>query len=227
MLWYHQGLREGWGGMEATLDRTFDVTATKQKPDRRLHISTLRITLIAMAILAFLFTFTFTTTWGERMDQLSALSSTDAFKTMDLETLDGTHFTSENLKDARITIFNVWGTTCPPCIREIPYLQRINNEYAPGEVQVVGLLMDSVDARGTVVQEHLDEARKLMADSDATYPTIILDQATYAFLSTNTVGTPTTFYVDSDGNIIRTVTGGNTYNNWKAYTDEELAKLSQ
>ena len=75
--------------MEAVLDRTFDVTATKKKPDRRLHVSTLYVVLIAMTLLAFLFTFTLTKAWGERMDQLSALSSTDAFKTMDLETLDG------------------------------------------------------------------------------------------------------------------------------------------
>lgn len=213
--------------MEAVLDRTFDVTATKKKPDRRLHVSTLYIVLVAMTLLAFLFTFTLTKAWGERMDQLAALSSTDAFKTMDLETLDGTHFTSENLKDARITIFNVWGTNCPPCIRELPYLQELNDTYAPGEIQVVGLLSDSVDASGTVVPAHLDDARKYMADSGATYPTLILDQATYAFVTTNIVGTPTTFFVNSDGEVVRTVTGGNTYNNWKAYTDEELAKLSQ
>ena len=66
-----------------------------------------------------------------------------------------------------------------------------------------------------------------MADSGAPYPTLILDQATYAFVTTNIVGTPTTFFVNSDGEVVRTVTGGNTYNNWKAYTDEELAKLSQ
>ena len=149
--------------MEAVLDRTLDVTATKQKPDRRLHVSTLYIVLVAMTLLAFLFTFTLTKAWGERMDQLAALSSTDAFKTMDLETLDGTHFTSENLKDARITIFNVWGTNCPPCIRELPYLQELNDTYAPGEIQVVGLLSDSVDASGTVVPAHLDDARKYMA----------------------------------------------------------------
>ena len=144
-----------------------------------------------------------------------------------LETLDGTHFTSENLKDARITIFNVWGTNCPPCIRELPYLQELNDTYAPGEIQVVGLLSDSVDASGTVVPAHLDDARKYMADSGATYPTLILDQATYAFVTTNIVGTPTTFFVNSDGEVVRTVTGGNSYSSWKSYTDEELAKLSQ
>lgn len=213
--------------MEAVLDRTYDVTAAKKRPDRRLHVSTLYITLIAMTLLAFLFTFTLTTAWGERMDQLAALSSSDVFKTMDLETLDGTHFTSENLKDARITVFNVWGTECPPCIREIPYLQELNNTYAPGEIQVVGLLSDSVNAQGEVVPAHLDTARKYMEDSGATYQTLILDQATFAFITTNIVGTPTTFYVNSDGEIIRTVTGGNDYGSWKAITDEELAKLSQ
>ena len=213
--------------MEAVLDRTYDVTATKKKPDRRLHVSTLYITLIAMTLLAFLFTFTLTTAWGERMDQLAALSSSDVFKTMDLEALDGTHFTSENLKDARITVFNVWGTECPPCIREIPYLQELNNTYAPGEIQVVGLLSDSVNAQGEVVPVHLDAARKYMEGSGATYQTLILDQPTFAFITTNIVGTPTTFYVNSDGDIIRTVTGGNEYESWKAITDEELAKFSQ
>lgn len=211
--------------MEATLDRPIDAAAKKPKRDRRMHTSTVRVFLASFVLLVFVFTFTYTKAWGEWADRLAEESSTDVFSTMDLQTLDGEHFTAEDLKGSRITLFNVWGTNCPPCIRELPELEALSKSYAPGEIQVVGILSDSMSSEGEVMEGHLDDARMYMENSGATFPTLILDQRTYAFIMSTLIGTPTTFIVDSEGNVIRTVVGGNDLAGWKTIVDEVLSGL--
>ena len=43
----------------------------------------------------------------------------------------------------RILVVNFWATWCPPCIRELPALDRLQQEREARGVQVVGLAVDS------------------------------------------------------------------------------------
>ena len=65
------------------------IGATKPKRDRRLHLSTARIWVIAAVITAFAFMFSFTRAWGERMDRLDDMSNSDVFVNKTYETIDG------------------------------------------------------------------------------------------------------------------------------------------
>lgn len=197
----------------------------KPAKDRRMRVSTLRVVLCALLVGVVCLTFAYTTAWGERIDLMTKQSSTDVFKNIDLEALDGSSFTSENLKDARVTLFNVWATTCAPCIAELPALEELNHSYDPGEIQVVGLLEDSLDANGRLVPAHLETAQGYLDKVGATFPTLALDEATYAYVKTASIGTPTTFFVNSDGEIIHVVTGSNSLQGWKQQVDTALSKL--
>lgn len=180
----------------------------------------------ALLIAVVFFTFSYTLAWGHKVDLMASQSSTDTFKNLNLETIDGDVVTSENLKDARVTLFNVWGTTCAPCVQELPILEELTHSYAPGEIQLFGMLEDSLDSRGGVVQAHLDTAKNYLTKAGATYPTLVLDEPTYAFVKTSVVGTPTTFFVDSEGNIVHVVTGANSLDGWKEQVDIALSNLS-
>ena len=195
------------------------------KGSLRVHRSTARILLAACAICAFAFTFAFTTAWGIRVDQLSAFSSTDVFKEFDLEDLNGGHFTQEDLKGARVTLFNVWGTSCTPCIEEMPDLEKLGQTYEPGKIQIVGLVEDAVNTKAEVVPAKAKEALEIMDRAGATFPSLIMDMDTYAFVKTTVSGTPTTFFVDENGTILKTVTGRQSYKQWKISVDEVLASL--
>ena len=210
-----------------TAPTTDSTAAPKPKRDRRLHLSTLRVLVCALIIGIVGFTFSYSIAWGNKIDLITRQSSTDVFKSLDLETLDGDSFTSENLKDARITLFNVWGTTCAPCVHELPILEELNNSYDPGEIQVVGMLEDSIDSNGQLVPAHLETAKGYLQTSGATFPTLALDEQTYAFVEASISGTPTTFFVDSEGNIVHVVTGANDLEGWKQQTDTALSKLSE
>ena len=201
-------------------------TGSRPARDRRMRSSTLRVVLCALLVGIIGFTFSYTTAWGEKINLMNAQSSTDVFKNLDLKTLDGESFTTENLRGSRITLFNVWGTTCAPCIQELPTLEELNHSYAPGEIQVVGMLEDSLNTDGVLVPAHLETAKGYLEKAGATFPTLALDEATYAYVKTAAIGTPTTFFVDSEGNIVHVVTGSNSLQGWKDQVDTAMSKLS-
>lgn len=201
-------------------------TATKAKPNRKLCVSTVRLLATSLAILAFVVMLCYTVSWGVQMKRYEQQSSTDVFEKLDLEAIGGGRFTHENYKDAKITILNVWGTDCSPCISELPELEELNHSYAPGEIQVVGLLKDSMSSKGEVQPDHIARAQELFEAAGATYPDLIVDTDTFAFLSGAIAGTPTTFFLDSNGKLVKTVTGANTLLAWKQQVDDALAQLS-
>jgi thiol-disulfide isomerase/thioredoxin len=46
----------------------------------------------------------------------------------DVTSIDGTNFKLEDLK-GKIVVVNIWGIWCPPCLREIPSLNRFAAQY--------------------------------------------------------------------------------------------------
>ena len=199
----------------------------RQKRDKRLHLSSAKIVCCSLVVTAFIFTYSFANSWANRMERIEAVASADVFKSFDLETLDGGHFTSDQLADAQITLFNVWATDCGPCVMEMPDLEELNHSYPEGQIQVVGLLGDSVDSDGTVNTAHLELANSINAQTGVTYPSLILNDEFYAFIKSDVAGTPTTFYVNSEGEIIETVVGRQEYSQMTAKVDEALAKMGE
>jgi thiol-disulfide isomerase/thioredoxin len=45
--------------------------------------------------------------------------------------------------EGQVVLLNIWGTWCPPCIREIPHLVEVQREIEPRGGTVVGLAVDS------------------------------------------------------------------------------------
>lgn len=57
------------------------------------------------------------------------------------QTLEGKSVKLSDLK-SKVVVINFWATWCTPCVRELPSLQRLANEYAPRGLTVVGVNMD-------------------------------------------------------------------------------------
>ena len=45
-------------------------------------------------------------------------------------------------KDDKIYIINFWATWCAPCVKELPYFEKINKEYADRNVEVLLVSLD-------------------------------------------------------------------------------------
>ncbi len=79
--------------------------------------------------------------------------SAEAFFARTFNDLDGQPVEMARWKD-RIVVVNFWATWCPPCVEEMPDLQRAHDEYADRGVTVVGLGIDSPAALQRFRDQH-------------------------------------------------------------------------
>jgi thiol-disulfide isomerase/thioredoxin len=45
----------------------------------------------------------------------------------------------------KLLVVNFWATWCPPCVEEMPDLQRIRDQYRDRNVEVIGIGIDTAD----------------------------------------------------------------------------------
>lgn len=143
--------------------------------------------------------------------------------TIETADLDGTKVTEALFSDNKVTMINIWGTFCPPCIREMPDLGRLSADYKNKGFQIVGVVIDAMDRYGNVDNKIKDDAQKIINKTKADYlhivPTIAMF---YGFLRDVQV-VPTTIFVDSGGRQIgETYLGSRSYKDWKKIIDNLL-----
>ena len=118
-----------------------------------------------------------------------------AFETVDLS---GNTVTNEIFYGKDLTVVNVWGTFCNPCIDEMPDLAEWSASM-PENMQLIGLVSDlySTDDADT-----LELAQAICEATGADiYPSLVANDDFTGLLS-GIVGVPTTFFVDSTGAIV-------------------------
>jgi len=97
----------------------------------------------------------------------------------------------------KVTVIDFWSTTCEPCIREMPVLERLWRESDPAEVQVVGVAVD----------EEPGEVRKALPSLGVTFPMLIDSAGVLSGMYRVGGGVPATFVLDREGRL-RFFTGG-------------------
>jgi cytochrome c biogenesis protein CcmG, thiol:disulfide interchange protein DsbE len=96
----------------------------------------------------------------------------------------------------KAVVLNFWQSSCGPCKQEMPRLEAGAKRWARRDVVVVGI--DMLDAR------FAGEAfRKRYG---ATYP-MVLDALANTQVPFGILGTPTTFFIDKRGRIVKRVQG--------------------
>ena len=197
---------------------------TNSKKDRKLHLST-ALTVqgcIAASLIVLLFTYAYYVGVREKLIETNA--STDVFRNMKVELLDGTTFSSDQLKQAKLTVLNVWETTCPSCIGEFPALEEISNELDPAEIQIIGLCHDLLDSDGTLRPSYVETAQAIIRDTGVTYPQLIPDHAMYQYLRSVLAGYPTTYFLSPEGEILESIAGSNNKEGWMKNINEVYAR---
>ena len=74
-------------------------------------------------------------------------------------------------------------------------------------------------------QEYLDYALSLVNETGADYTHLLMSEELYNWGLTEIQYVPTTFFVNSEGEIIDTVVGSMSKEDWKTLIDEKLASL--
>ena len=138
------------------------------------------------------------------------------FETTDLDgnPVNSTQLFSQN----KVTMINIWATFCGPCIEEMPELEKLNKEFSEKGGAVVGLVDDvPVDNNA-----YLKEAQTIVKDTGVTYVNLRAWDGYQDVLSS--VGTPTTYFVDSQGKIIGEPILGASVNKYKEQMEKYLSE---
>ena len=133
-------------------------------------------------------------------------------------TLKDTKGRPTSLQDfqGKILVVNLWMTTCPPCRKEMPMLQRIHEKYADRGVVVLGI---SADNSAKIVERFAQQF-------GITY-TLLLNPQLYTEESERKLGFnafPTTFVVDGSGIVRKKIVGFNADNDVERAVLELLPK---
>lgn len=130
------------------------------------------------------------------------------------KTIKGETVTNEIFAAKKITMVNIWGTFCPPCIGEMPELGEMARSM-PADAQLIGLICDASDG-----SQQIQKALQITKEAGADFVNIIPDEQLMNFME-NVEAVPTTIFVNSKGEVVgKAVIGADL----DAYKDE-LKKL--
>jgi len=148
-------------------------------------------------------------------------TSANAFGAFSAETLEGATLTEAVFAEADLTVVNLWGTFCGPCIQEMPTLGMLHEELE--NVQILGIVLDCNDQFGGVDPDQAALATDIMEQAGASYPSLVLNQSLAAIGMANFQYIPTTLFVDKDGNIVGTeIVGAKDEAGWREVIAERL-----
>jgi peroxiredoxin len=97
----------------------------------------------------------------------------------------------------KVVFINVWATWCPPCVDEMPAIQRLHERLHSRGLEVLAI---SLDALGAQVVE------PFMQDYRLTFTTVLDPKGTVERLY-HTGGVPESFIVDKQGRLVEKIVG--------------------
>ncbi|MBR1859186.1 MAG: TlpA family protein disulfide reductase [Selenomonadaceae bacterium] len=119
------------------------------------------------------------------------------FPTFSAKDLNGNQITNDIFAKKKLTVVNVWGTFCPPCIGEMPELGKWAKDM-PNDVQLIGIVCD---VRGDNDTQTINAAKEILGDARADFINIVPNSEIAQYLS-NVEAVPTTIFVNSKGEVV-------------------------
>lgn len=148
------------------------------------------------------------------------------FGDFEAQTLDGDTVTQEIFSQADLTVINLWGTFCGPCIQEMPTLGKLHKEL--DNVQFLGIVLDCTDRNGDADANQVATAKAIMEQSDASYTCLVLNNALIDLGMANYQYVPTTLFVDQNGDIVGSeVVGAKNEAGWREEIAARLEMIEQ
>ena len=68
----------------------------------------------------------------------------------------------------QVVLLNVWGTYCPPCVQELPSLEKLYKEYGPRGLKLVGVSIDDAVTEDSIAAfaKHFGLTYEILHDPD-------------------------------------------------------------
>lgn len=122
-----------------------------------------------------------------------------SFQTQDIY---GGEFNQDIFQEYSLTLVNVWGTFCGPCLDEMPSLGELQKEYVSKGVNIVGIVVDVQDEDMNVMEDQRELAKEIAAGTGADYTHLLISEEIIDSVLNQFDAIPASFFVDSDGNVV-------------------------
>ena len=148
--------------------------------------------------------------WVTR-DQFVPLASGSRLPDYTVQTLAGQPRTLASYRGEPL-VLNVWATWCPPCVREMPALQRVHEQLGGAGLKIVAVSVDAAPGVINTWGRPGGDIRKFMNELGITFE-VLWDPSGEIETAYGLLGLPTTFLIDRKGRIRERVTG------WREWDD--------
>lgn len=143
-----------------------------------------------------------------------------AFDSVDL---DGNKISSDIYSQNKITMINIWGTFCGPCIREMPDLAKLSEENKSKGVQIIGIPIDIIDDWGKLDKSLKADALMIIDKTGVQYKNVVPTVDMFRGFLRGIQAVPTTFFVDKNGRQIGGIyMGSRSQKDWQKIIDKIL-----
>lgn len=152
--------------------------------------------------------------------------SSGVFESFTAQDLDGNQVDETIFEGSKLTMINVWGTFCTPCLEEMPDLAELNREYQDKGVQIIGICSDTINTEKELDEAQIEKARELAEQTGADYLHIAMSGTLVDTLLPQVMAVPMTIFVDSEGSQVGTAyMGARDKEGWAEIMDEVLASV--
>lgn len=119
--------------------------------------------------------------------------------------LDGREVRLSQL-EGEVVLVNIWATWCPPCLEEMPSMQRLYERLGPEGLRVVAVSIDAGPGRLDSSGRPGGDVGRFAREMGLTFD-IWLDPEGRIQRTYRTTGVPESFVVDRTGRIVKKVIG--------------------
>jgi peroxiredoxin len=133
-------------------------------------------------------------TLSPTLQRVGVESKAPDFQAVDVATGDTVHLADF---DGDVVLLNIWATWCPPCVREMPSMQRLYDSLGTDGLRVIAV---SVDNGGIGVVREWTSEKAFTFD-------ILHDKSAEIERIYQTSGVPESFVIDREGVIVKKLIG--------------------
>jgi len=116
----------------------------------------------------------------------------------------------------KVTIIDFWATWCPPCRLELPHFQELWDKYKDDNFMFVGITLDRGGEK---------DAKPFLESNGYTFPVALPTRELIAHFG-NPQNIPTTFVIDSKGEIAEKIVGARDKAYWESIVTRLLSEKS-
>lgn len=115
-----------------------------------------------------------------------------SFETLDIH--DNPVKSADIFSGHKVTMLNIWATTCTACISEMPELMKLNKEFEEKGGQIVGLVFDAKEP------DLITEAKEIAEELNIDFLTLLPND--YLIETFDAMSYPTSYFINEKGEIM-------------------------